>query len=153
MNIPLVLAVAGILWYANRAKKFISDYRITFSDISLDWGKTLASLMTQFYFTVKLNIVNPSNFSTKLNAVNLNVYQGGKQLATLQAKEQVEIGPNTTTPIKISTTVPTLNLLARFKPMIDEIKSGRSVTVNVQGYAEFPSGRLTVNENKILSLA
>jgi hypothetical protein len=114
----------------------------------LDFDKQKTNFF-RIAFSVNLEILNPENFTTTINAVYFDVYLDGKKIANVNSLEKIQIPAKTAKNFDFTVTVPTFSLLSN---IVNAIGQGLPKEAGIKGYVDTPAGRLPIDFKKLISL-
>jgi LEA14-like dessication related protein len=121
-------AVAAAGYYLLMGKKqAIENLLIKPIDIGINTSKTNLFKLT---FNLKLKITNPSNFTVKVNKIDVDVVVNNSIISEFQKNLPILIGPNKTEIVTIEITAQNAAIITT---IIDIITSGEKITAGIKG--------------------
>ena len=143
-------AVAGLgyFWLRNK-KEAAANLQILPKNVKVDWQKSKESAYTRLFYSLKLDLINNETASVNVKTINLNVVGNNKLLGNILNTSGFRVPPNSTKEIIISGTINSGSII---NLIIDLIKDGFNIAVNVKGYVQTDLGRVQVDSSKQVSV-
>lgn len=135
-----VVAVGIYTVVRRKTKQAVAGFRAIVKDVGFDFKKTSESFFTKLYFPVQIGIDNTSSQRVKVLAVNVSLTYNGSVFAKGLLKSEAYLEPKKTSTIKFTVTVPVLAGATQVIDMIQEIKSGNTIKLNISGETELSVG-------------
>jgi LEA14-like dessication related protein len=143
-------AVAGLgyFWLRNK-KEAAANLQILPKNVKVDWQKSKESAYTRLFYSLKLDLINNETASVNVKTINLNVVGNNKLLGNILNTSGFRVPPNSTKEIIISGAINSGSII---NLIIDLIKDGFNIAVNVKGYVQTDLGRVQVDSSKQVSV-
>jgi hypothetical protein len=146
MPLLLIALAAAAVLYWQKGKEFLSAYKVKFIDALFDKNKTRDAFYAKFFFTIRIEVDNVTDFTGTLQRAKLKLSYEGKQLGTVEKNTAVTITKNAKTRIEIPVAVPTLSFLTSLPALISAVTGGKELMFKINGELIFGIGTVTVNE-------
>jgi LEA14-like dessication related protein len=156
MNKPafgiLLLAVGGGAYlYYNSAKTFGKDLSFDIKSVSFDANRSKATLYTNLYITVTLNVFNPTTFAVTVNSIAFELTYQGNSIATAQSNNTYNIPANSVVPVTFNLDISALSVVADIPSIIEEYSATKSIAASIDGEITASTGTLTIQKDIVIS--
>ena len=136
-------AVAAAGYYLLIGKKeAIEKLLIKPIDIGINSSKKNLFVLT---FNLKLKITNPSNFTVKVNKIDVDIIVNDTIISEFQKNLPIIIGPNKTEIVTIEITAQNAAIITT---IIDIITSGENITAGIKGIISTDLGNVNIDYKK-----
>lgn len=134
-----IAAVAAAGYYFLMGKKeAIENLLIKPIDIGINASKTNLLKLT---FNLKLKITNPSNFTVKVNKIDVDIVVNNSIISEFQKSLPILIAPNKTEIVTIEITAQNAAIITT---IIDIITSGEKITAGIKGIISTDLGDVNI---------
>jgi LEA14-like dessication related protein len=137
--IGLAAAAAAAYYLLTGKKAAIENLIVKPIDIAINSSKTS---IYKLVFNLKLKITNESNFSVKVNAIDVDVIVNNNIIGEVQKNLPIVIAPNKTEIVIIELSVQNLAII---ETVLNIITMGGKITAGVQGNVITDLGKVNFN--------
>lgn len=136
--IGLAAVAAAGYYFLMGKKQAIEKLLIKPIDIGINASKTNLLKLT---FNLKLKITNPSNFSVKVNKIDVDIVVNNSIISEFQKNLPILIAPNKTEIVTIEITAQNAAIITT---IIDIIISGEKITAGIKGIISTDLGDVNI---------
>jgi LEA14-like dessication related protein len=140
--IGLAAAAAAGYYFLIGKKQAIENLLIKPIDIAINSSKTN---IFKLVFNLKLQITNSSNFTVKINKIDVDILVNNKTISEFQKNLPITIAPNKTEIVLIEITAQNAAIISS---IIDIITSGNAITAGVIGVFSTDLGVVNIDYTK-----
>jgi hypothetical protein len=115
--------------------------------VTIDTPRSAANNFYRIYYSVTLRLVNDYPNSVNVKALNLEASTNGRALGTLTSTTEFIVPAMNSKTIELTASISTAGIIST---VIDAIRDGFNVPINIAGFITTDLGRLNVNFNKNL---
>ena len=137
--IGLAAVAAAGYYFLMGKKQAIENLLIKPIDIGINASKTNLLKLT---FNLKLKITNPSNFSVKVNKIDVDIVVNNSIISEFQKSLPILIAPNKTEIVTIEITAQNAAIITT---IIDIITSGEKITAGIKGIISTDLGDVNIS--------
>jgi LEA14-like dessication related protein len=138
----IVGATAAIYYLLIGKKQAIENLLIKPIDIAINSSKTN---IFKLVFNLKLQITNSSNFTVKINKIDVDILVNNRTISEFQKNLPINIPPNKTEIVLIEITAQNAAIITS---IIDIITSGNAITAGVKGVFSTDLGNVNIDYTK-----
>ena len=145
MNLLLYGLAAGLVWYFTEAKKFLDNYQVKVKRFKLDNSASANALYLKLIGKITLQINNPSEFVATMNKLQLSAWYNGKVVGSVYKNSPVTLQAGNMD-YDFDLEIITLSLFSSVANAIEAIKAGKSLEVQIKGFAIVGKSTLPINQ-------
>jgi LEA14-like dessication related protein len=138
----IAAAAAAAYYFLIGKKQAIENLLIKPIDIAINSSKTN---ILKLVFNLKLQITNSSNFTVKINKIDVDILVNNRIISEFQKNLPIIIAPNKTEIVLIEITAQNAAIITT---IIDIITSGEKITAGVKGVFSTDLGIVNIDYTK-----
>jgi LEA14-like dessication related protein len=147
----LGIFVTAFFIVANVYKNFsntINDLKYKFTSLKFDWTKSIATGLSELFFTINLVLTNNHSTTINVNGIYFDVLYNNIKLATVQNTNGISISPNNSTINLLDLQIETDNLPGAISNALKNLIGGNSnFSFTFVGTIETTIGTFPVKQN------
>lgn len=147
-----LLIIGAAAAYYISARAFAKGLKIAFYSASFDRSKSGNDFYKFLHFKIKLKIINPTDFSGKIDSLKANIYSGKAIVAYVDSSKTVEIKKKDFTVIELPVSIPTAQIYPTLANAWRDIKSAGKIPFRIAGVIKAPIGSYQFDIKKEISV-
>jgi LEA14-like dessication related protein len=151
MAVPLLIVGLIVLTLTSRINAFKTLVSLSLKDIKFLNNISQNTGYTKLYFTADLLINNPSNFTTAVNSLHIDLIYGNKIIATTFTSLPFKIQSTSTSTIKVNLYVTSGAAITNISAFAYDIIDG-SADFKIKGTAKLNAGTIYLDQTQTLSI-
>jgi len=148
--LPLVIALIGASFIGS-AIEF--KEKVTFSVLSLKFNNqdSLATGYSKLYLTLKVELINPTNFESDITGLNINISHNKISIANIISTNTFSINPKGMVMLSLPVIVDTKNTLKSLPSLAGEFLNGNA-GVDLKGSIKLKYGSVNINQSQKITV-
>ena len=143
--VTIFFVVANV--YKNFAST-INDLKYRFTSLKFDWTKSIATGLSELFFTINLVLTNNHSTIINVNGIYFDVLYNNVKIATVESTNGIAISPNNSTINLLNIQIETSTLPDLIKTALQNLINGNSnFTFTFVGQVETSIGTFPLKQN------
>lgn len=141
------LVTGGLLLFRFLRGKMEAGQNLKYEPIgvNIDTARSAANNFYRIYYSVRIRLVNDYQQNVNVKALNLEASSNGRPVGTLTSTTEFTVPAMNSKTIELTASIATAGVI---QTVIDAIRDGFNIPVNITGFINTDLGRINVNFNK-----